>query len=96
MGVLIWVTGCFFLLPVRLPGFSVTFLDVGQGDGIYMEANGKTMLMDCGSSWGNEVGENCLTPFLKSRGVTRLDAVAVSHEMCIRDRLWPTFLTGGF
>ena len=79
MGVLIWVTGCFFLLPVRLPGFSVTFLDVGQGDGIYMEANGRTMLMDCGSSWGNEVGENCLTPFLKSRGVTRLDAVAVSH-----------------
>lgn len=79
MGILIWAAGVFFLFPVRLPGLSVVFLDVGQGDGIYMEANGKTMLMDCGSSWGNEVGENCLTPFLKSRGVTRLDAVAVSH-----------------
>ena len=78
-GALFWAAGYVFLLPVRPSGLFVTFLDVGQGDGIYLEADGRNLLVDCGSSWGNEVGENCLVPFLKSRGVTHLDGAAVSH-----------------
>ena len=78
-GALFWAAGYVFLLPIRPSGLFVTFLDVGQGDGIYLEADGRNLLVDCGSSWGNEVGEDCLVPFLKSRGVTHLDGAAVSH-----------------
>ena len=37
------------------------------------------MLMDCGSGQEKELGKDCLVPFLKSRGVDRLDTVFISH-----------------
>ncbi len=76
---LFWAASLIFLFPVHSSGLSVTFLDVGQGDGIFLQAHGKTMLVDCGSSGERELGENCLVPFLKSRGIARLDTVVVSH-----------------
>lgn len=76
---LLWAASLMFLFPVHSPGLFVTFLDVGQGDGIFLQAHGKTMLVDCGSSGERELGENCLVPFLKSRGISRLDTVVVSH-----------------
>lgn len=76
---LLWAASLMFLFPVHSAGLSVTFLDVGQGDGIFLQAHGKNMLVDCGSSGEKELGENCLVPFLKSRGISRLDTVVVSH-----------------
>ena len=67
------------MLRNRLTG-SVTFLDVGQGDGCLVHtASGADLLFDCGSSSKNEVGENILIPALRYYGVTELDAVFVSH-----------------
>ncbi len=58
----------------------VTFLDVGQGDGIFVEtATGEHYLFDCGSSSRKKVGEYVLLPFLKYHGVRKLDGVFVSH-----------------
>lgn len=76
---LLWLAGMLFLAPVENQGLSVTFLDVGQGDGIFIEQEGKTMLVDCGSSQMQELGKDCLVPFLMSRGINRLDTVTVSH-----------------
>ncbi len=76
---LLWGLGIILLLPRPRPGLSVTFLDVGQGDGIFLEASGKTMLVDCGSSQEKHVGEEVLIPFLKSRGIGKLDTIVVSH-----------------
>lgn len=73
------VVGGMILLPVREPGLTVTFLDVGQGDGIFIQAENRTMLVDCGSSQEKEIGEDCLVPFLKSKGITVVDTVVVSH-----------------
>lgn len=69
------------VLTLRIrTGTTVTFLDVGQGDGIVVEtSSGEVFLFDCGSSNRSKVGEYVLLPFLKSKGIRQLDAVFVSH-----------------
>lgn len=58
----------------------VTFLDVGQGDGIVLEmSSGEVYLFDCGSSSRDKVGQYVLLPYLKYRGIHKLDAVFFSH-----------------
>lgn len=62
-------------------GLLLIFLDVGQGDCIYMESKeGDRFLIDAGSSSVNSVGEYRLLPFLKYQGVSQLDAVFVTHS----------------
>lgn len=58
----------------------ITFLDVGQGDGICMELpDGRVYLMDGGSSDVSKVGNYRLVPFLKAKGIRKIDAVFLSH-----------------
>ena len=66
----------------------VTAIDVGQGDSILViSPDGRTLLVDAGGPLGfaaNEnsfdVGENVVSPYLWARGVSRLDAVALTHD----------------
>lgn len=61
-------------------GFSVTIVDVGQGDGIFMRGpRGGAYLVDGGSSDVKKVGKYRIEPFLKSQGVGSLDYVFISH-----------------
>jgi competence protein ComEC len=68
----------------------VTVLDVGQGDSIFASfPDGRTMLVDGGgepgSTWthglrsGPDIGEDVVAPYLWSRGIKRVDVVALSH-----------------
>ncbi len=58
----------------------VTFLDVGQGDCIFVEyPDGRRVLVDGGSSTRNDVGRYVIVPFLRWAGVNRLDAIVISH-----------------
>ncbi|CAH8769649.1 ComEC/Rec2 family competence protein [Paenibacillus dendritiformis] len=72
----------------------VSFIDVGQGDGILIRtASGKHVLVDGGGTvnfrrpgdrWRErrvpfEIGEKVIVPLLKQRGVRRLDAVVLTH-----------------
>lgn len=62
-------------------GLTVTFLDVGQGDCICVEnGNGKSYLVDGGSSSVSGVGQYRIIPFLKYQGIGELEAVFVSHS----------------
>lgn len=59
--------------------FSLTALDVGQGDAIVVESGNFAMLNDGGSSSETAVGEKRILPFLKQRGIQKLEAVVVTH-----------------
>ena len=60
-------------------GSRVTFLDVGQGDGIVVETGQGAYLFDCGSTSRKNIGEYVLKSYLKSRGTRSLRGVFVSH-----------------
>lgn len=69
-----------FLLIHPVGKMQLTFLDVGQGDCIYIEnTNGNCYLVDGGSSSVKEVGKYRILPFLKYQGVSHLEAVFVTH-----------------
>ena len=67
------------MLPLPLRGLSVTFLDVGQGDGICLRTGRYTVLVDGGSSDEKDLGKYRLEPFLKSQAETVVDYAVVSH-----------------
>ena len=79
-----------FALNLERGRLEVTVLDVGQGDSIFAAfPDGHTILIDggglAGSEWvggsrsGTDVGEEVVSPYLWSRGLKRLDVVALTH-----------------
>lgn len=64
-------------LSSAIKGLTVTVLDVGQGDSILIEApSGKRMLID-GSE--RHMGERVIVPYLRKRGISKLDLVVLTH-----------------
>lgn len=59
--------------------FTMTFLDVGQGDGCCIETANDTVWMIDGGSGADGLARYCLEPFLKSRARARVDYWMVSH-----------------
>jgi competence protein ComEC len=68
----------------------VTVLDIGQGDSIFVSfPQGRTMLVDAGGEIGAfhsggmrsgiDVGEDVVSPYLWSRGLKKIDVVALTH-----------------
>ena len=74
----LWVWSGIFQRP---SGLEVVVLDVGQGDGVFLRfPNGRTMMVDGGlRTVGIDVGERVLVPFLRERGIRRIDIVVASH-----------------
>ncbi|HVU52031.1 MAG TPA: ComEC/Rec2 family competence protein, partial [Polyangia bacterium] len=64
------------------PSLRVTFLDVGQGDAAVIEApGGAVALVDGGGAFDDafDTGQRIVEPFLRARGIARVDLVALSH-----------------
>lgn len=75
------MAAAFWLLFTRpYSGFSVSFLDVGQGDCIVMRnENGNCYMVDGGSTSKSQTGKYQILPFLESMGIGELEAVFVTH-----------------
>jgi competence protein ComEC len=64
---------------------TVTFLDVGEGDSIFIEnKNGVKILVDGGGIPENlqseyDVGERIVVPFLRRKGISKIDIVILTH-----------------
>jgi competence protein ComEC len=62
------------------PPLEVTFLPVGNGDAALISSAGRTLLVDGGGvPGGTDPGTRIVLPYLRERGIHRLDAVALSH-----------------
>lgn len=70
---------CVFYVP-NPSDLTVTIMDVGQGDGILIEhVTGKTFYIDGGSSSVKQLGKYRITPCLKSKGISAIDYVYITH-----------------
>ena len=61
--------------PPPAGSLSVSFIDVGQGDGVLVQAGGENYLIDAGRA---EKGPN-VVDFLRDRGVESLDGIVVTN-----------------
>lgn len=63
----------------------ITSIDVGEGDSsLLITPQGRTLLIDAGGPIGPggsqlDFGEDVVSPYLWTRGISRLDAVAITH-----------------
>ena len=69
------------LLATFIPKpFTITMLDVGQGDSIVGINKDGVFLIDGGGSNTFNTGESVVLPYLKSKGIQTIDFVFVSHN----------------
>lgn len=68
------------LLPRLLPqrSFSITALDVGQGQCLVLRLGTRTAVLDCGSSSGEDAAEILLS-YLREKGLGTIDLLMLTH-----------------
>jgi competence protein ComEC len=68
--------------PLETGSARVTFLDVGQGLATVVRTAGHALLYDSGPAYGpqTDAGERVVVPYLRSEGITALDAIVVTHD----------------
>lgn len=59
---------------------SITVLDVGQGDGMVLQAGNVQALVDGGSSSRSKVGKYVILPYLKYEGISSLEGIFLTHS----------------
>jgi len=86
----IFIASLFLAFPFSHPSahrgvLEVTSIDVGEGDSeLLVTPAGRTLLVDAGGPIGPggsqlDFGEDVVSPYLWTRGISRLDAVAITH-----------------
>lgn len=81
--------GLFLLLPLMFPATSrpqagamrFTLLDVGQGLAAMIETRNHVLVYDTGARFSRDfdAGSAVLTPYLRTRGITRINKLMLSH-----------------
>lgn len=89
------VIAVIILLARGRSGLEVTFLDVGQGDAIFISLpNGGNVFIDGGSTSSRNIYEKVIEPFLKYKGVRRLDFLFLTHSDADHENGWAQALSG--
>lgn len=72
-----------YFYPQIFPQEELCMLDVGQGDSLLIQWEGKRILIDTGGKvspyTSNTISKNILLPFLKSKGIRSLDYLILTH-----------------
>ena len=66
-------------LPFATGSLHVVALDVGQGQSVVLRSQGKTALVDCGSTSGERSAGDVAADYLQSAGTSCLDYLVLSH-----------------
>ena len=74
---LVITTVCAWLEP-RLDHYRITALDVGQGQCILLQKDGKNYMVDCGGD-SDDLAADKAVGMLRSQGVFRLDGLIITH-----------------
>ena len=82
LGLLLWLPLLLHAPDAPKHGFRVTAFDVGQGNALLVETAGHRLLYDTGPAYApdSDGGSRVILPYLRYRGITRLDAMLVSHS----------------
>ena len=85
LATLLWLAAFFCLLPFKGPAYScdtitMSNLAVGHGGSAIVQLpDGKTIAYDAGSRTNFGAADSVIIPFLRARGINRLDALFISH-----------------
>jgi competence protein ComEC len=82
LGLLAFLPLLTFEPPRPAPGVAtVAVLDVGQGLAIHVQTASHDLLFDAGPAFSSDAdsGNRIIAPYLRARGVRRLDALVISH-----------------
>jgi competence protein ComEC len=61
-------------------GFSITALDVGQGDCIFIRNSRYVYMVDGGSSSESSIGQYSILPYIRSQGITAIEGIFLTHD----------------
>lgn len=67
------------LPPTNYFSYEVSFIDVGQGDSIFIRIHNNAVLIDTGGDHRFDMAKEVLIPFLRSKNVRKLDALIITH-----------------
>jgi len=79
-----WLAPLFIVVPLLPPPgeFRVVILDVGQGLAVLVQTHAHALLYDTGPRFNEaaDAGNRIVAPMLRAIGVSRLDALVLSHQ----------------
>lgn len=81
-GVILCLPVFWTIAPPPIGEFRATLLDVGQGLSLVVRTYQHTLVFDTGARFSDRLnaGEAVVVPFLRQRGVSRIDTLIVSHD----------------
>ena len=82
LGLLLWLPLLLNAPNAPQRGFRVIAFDVGQGNALLVETASHRLLYDTGPAYApdSDGGSRVILPYLRYRGIARLDAMLVSHS----------------
>ena len=86
----LWAAAVFIVLIYRSRGgLEITFLDIGQGDAIFVSLpDGTNIFIDGGSTSTKNIYDKVIEPFLKYKGVRKLDFLFITHSDSDHENGW--------